>query len=287
MFDREFHEVREGLHLHCLSWGSNTANEVPFVLVHGLASNARLWDGVARHLADLDHFVVAIDQRGHGLSTKPDEGFDMDTVAHDLALLVDVLELDRPVVVGQSWGGNVVVELAASYPRATRGVCAVDGGIISLKTHYPDWSDCAEALAPPHLVGMPAKRMEAAIRSAHPDWSEDGIQGALACMELRDDGTIAPWLTRERHMKVLHGLWEHDPFRLFSDMTVPVMFMPAINDHVSGWAADKRTAVERAALATPKSRIVWFDGADHDLHAQHPRRVANELHQATHDGFFS
>jgi pimeloyl-ACP methyl ester carboxylesterase len=70
-------------------------------------------------------------------------------------------------------------------------------------------------------------------------------------------------------------------------MTVPVMFMPAINDHVSGWAADKRTAVERAARATPKSRIVWFEGADHDLHAQHPQRVAHELHQATHDGFFS
>ena len=287
MFDREFHEIREGLHLHCLAWGSPDSDLCPFVLVHGLASNARLWDGVARELADLGHYVIAVDQRGHGHSGKPDDGFDMETVAHDLALLIDVLELDRPVVVGQSWGANVVVELGARHPQLVRGVCAVDGGTISLKKHYPDWNDCAEALRPPHLVGMPAKRMEAFIRSAHPDWPEDGIQGALACMEVRDDGTIAPWLTLERHMKVLRGLWEHDPFRLFPHLQVPVMFMPALNNHNAGWAADKKEAAERAVRDAPRSHVVWFEGADHDLHAQHPLRVANELHQATYNGFFS
>ncbi len=52
----------------------------PFLLVHGLASNARTWDGVAARLAAEGHPVVAIDQRGHGLSDKPDDGYDYATV---------------------------------------------------------------------------------------------------------------------------------------------------------------------------------------------------------------
>src|SRR5262245_45473360 len=48
----------------------------PFVLVHGLASNLRLWDGVAEHLLSRGHTVVALDQRGHGRSDAPESGYD-------------------------------------------------------------------------------------------------------------------------------------------------------------------------------------------------------------------
>ena len=43
----------------------------PFLLVHGLSSNSRVWDGVARRLAAAGHEVVAVDQRGHGRSEEP------------------------------------------------------------------------------------------------------------------------------------------------------------------------------------------------------------------------
>ncbi|MFM7964797.1 MAG: alpha/beta fold hydrolase, partial [Actinomycetota bacterium] len=81
------------------------------LLVHGLASNARLWDGAADALVELGYHVIAVDQRGHGQSDKPDEGYDMQSVADDLASLITALQLDRPVVAGQCWGGNVVIEL--------------------------------------------------------------------------------------------------------------------------------------------------------------------------------
>ena len=83
-----------------------------FVLVHGLASNARLWDGVGSCLAELGHASVAVDQRGHGSSSKPDHGYDFETVTDDLAAVIEQA-LGRPAVLaGQSWGGNVVVEFA-------------------------------------------------------------------------------------------------------------------------------------------------------------------------------
>lgn len=283
--------MRNDLDLHCVVWEpADGMSRPPFLLVHGLASNARLWDGVARHLAELGHRVVAVDQRGHGHSSKPDDGFDMATVAHDLELLVASIGFERPVVVGQSWGANVVVELAHRSPGVIRGVVAVDGGTIQLRRHFPDWNDCAAQLAPPNLAGMPASRLEAAIRSAHPDWPDEGIAGTLANMEVLPDGTIRPWLSRDRHMKILRGLWEHEPESLFPRIEVPVLFMPAASDdptHARGWAADKREAVERAVRAIPRAAVSWFHGADHDLHAQHPRRVAQELHAETNNGIFS
>jgi len=287
----EFHTVRDGLDLHCVVWGDEASHgRPPFLLVHGLASNARLWDGVGRQLAELGHPVVAVDQRGHGLSSKPDEGFDMATVAHDLELLIDSLGFQRPVVVGQSWGANVVIELAHRAPATVRGVVAVDGGTIELRRHFPDWNDCAQQLAPPNLAGMDHARLESAIRAAHPDWPEDGIAGTIANMELLPDGTIRPWLSRERHMKILRGLWEHEPESLFPALDVPVMFMPAVaegDQRARGWAADKRDAVERALRLIPRAAVSWFHGADHDLHAQHPGRVAQELHEETQGGMFS
>src|SRR5688500_3830906 len=87
-----------------------------FLLVHGLASAARLWDGVGAALAARDLGSVAVDLRGHGESPKPDEGYDFPTVVGDLVPLLD----DRPVAVGQSYGGNVVVELAATHPDRVR-----------------------------------------------------------------------------------------------------------------------------------------------------------------------
>jgi|688.fasta_scaffold65392_4 pimeloyl-ACP methyl ester carboxylesterase len=286
----EFISIRKGLDLHCIVWGADSATGVaPFLLVHGLASNARLWDGVARGLAALGHTVVAVDQRGHGRSSKPDDGFDMATVAHDLELLVGELGLDRPIVAGQSWGANVVVELAHRFPDTVRGVVAVDGGTIQLRRHFPDWNDCAAQLAPPNLTGMPFRRLEAAIRSAHPDWPDEGIAGTLANMEVLEDGTIRPWLSRDRHMRILRGLWEHDPEELFPEISVPVLFMPAVasdESSVRGWAADKRSAVERAVNTLRRAGVSWYHGADHDLHAQHPKRVAQELHDEAINGLF-
>src|SRR5207249_673446 len=59
--------VAPGVELHVEVRAGNRA-AAPFVLVHGLASNARLWDGVADHLHAAGHTVVVTDQRGHGRS---------------------------------------------------------------------------------------------------------------------------------------------------------------------------------------------------------------------------
>jgi pimeloyl-ACP methyl ester carboxylesterase len=258
----------------------------PFLLVHGLASNARLWDGVATRLAALGHPVLAVDQRGHGRSEKPDSGYDFATLAADLVSIVDALDLERPVAVGQSWGGNVVLELAHRHPDVVAGIACVDGGFIELADRFPDWEACRAALTPHKLHGTPLRQLESLIRLAHPGWSEAAIAGALANFEVRPDGTVAPWLTLPRHLLILAELYGHRPSLLFPALTVPVLLVPADTGAV-GWTADKRGAVARASAAAPRLRTRWFSPADHDLHAQFPHELAALLHAHATEGFFA
>ncbi|MEM1333899.1 MAG: alpha/beta fold hydrolase, partial [Actinomycetota bacterium] len=139
--------LSSGVELHVLEWlPTNEPSDTPFLLTHGLASNARLWDGVAWRLAERGHRVIAVDQRGHGRSSKPDGPYDVTTCADDLALLIDSVGFELPpLVAGQSWGGNVVLELGFRHPDSVRLVACVDGGFIDLQERFESWEACATA----------------------------------------------------------------------------------------------------------------------------------------------
>ncbi len=257
-----------------------------FLLVHGLASNARMWDGVGARLAELDFPSVAVDLRGHGESDKPDQGYDFDTVCADLAGVLDGLGIDRAVFVGQSWGGNIVVHAAHRLPDLVMGAVAVDGGMIELARVFPEWEDCARVMAPPRLAGMRAGRLEGAIRATNTDWPESGIVGSLSNFEFLPDGTIRPHLSFERHMMILRELWAHRPSELFAAIERPLLFMPADSGDVS-WTNDKERAVDHAITTARRARAHWFRPAHHDLHAQHPQRCADVLVENVENGFLS
>ncbi len=271
--------VDEGVMLSAVPW-SLASDLTPVLLVHGLASNARLWDGVGADLASRGHPVLAVDQRGHGLSSKPDHGYDFPTLTRDLERLITRLGwLDRaPVLAGQSWGGNVVLDLAAHHPGVASGVVLVDGGTIELSARFADWPTCEAALAPPPLTGTPFTQVEGWVRGNHPDWPEEGIQGTLANMEVLGDGTVRPWLSRDHHMQILRHLWQHHPRELYPDVTIPTALVMAEDRSNQRWMAGKRDEVAAAASALGSwAHVHWIPG-DHDLHAQHPAAVAALIH---------
>ena len=284
--------LRDGVLLRFLEWTPvNEASGIPILLIHGLASNARLWDGPARVLTQMGHAVVAIDQRGHGQSEKPDSGYGMADIAHDVADVLSALEdrhakWARPLVVGQSWGGNVVVEVAHRFGDRIRGAVAVDGGTIELSHAFPEWEECKRTMSPPALAGMSYDKLRSYIRGAHHDWSEEAIDGQMFNMEHLADGTIRPHLSLSNHLKVLMGLWEHVPSQLWSQIEVPILFTPATR------GPDEHTRIKRQQLDTavaqlPTGKVEWFDPADHDLHAQYPERFAAVVNDAITSGFFS
>lgn len=248
---------------------SGEGDKPAFLLVHGLASNARLWDGVGERLAAAGHPSIAVDQRGHGQSFKPDSGYDFATVTADLAALVKET-IGRPVVVaGQSWGGNVVLEFAARYPQLTAGCVLVDGGFIRLREPFPDWETVRSTLAPPDFSGFTVERMDVMRATRFPDWPQSGIEGQIANFEVLPDGGVRPWLSRDNHLRILRELWSHDP-----DLVAPEVSVPTLIIAVGGDDTDRFARVEGFAALLESGRVVWMD-ADHDVHAQHPDRVAD------------
>jgi pimeloyl-ACP methyl ester carboxylesterase len=267
-------EVAAGVCLNVRAWAGAPGR--PYVLVHGLASNARLWDGVAGRLAAAGHPAYAVDLRGHGESDQPEDGYDTGTAAEDVLALCDRLGLDRPVLAGQSWGGNVVLELAARRPDRIAALALVDGGWLHLSDRFPTFEECWAALAPPTLPAVPLADIRDRLRGFHPDWPESGIEGTLGNFRELPDGTARVRLTRERHRSILRSLWAHRPRELYPLVGMPVLLLPA--GHLDG--SGRRVGAERVAeaLATlPDARVRWYDGGDHDLHAQSPDRVAEDL----------
>lgn len=250
--------------LHCLTW-SGPPEAPAYLLVHGLASNAAMWLGVGDLL---DATVVAVDLRGHGPSAKPDEGYAIADVVEDLRALIRVLGLHRPVVAGQSWGGNVVLQLAADSPNLLRGVACVDGGWIRLADTFPTFEACWEVLAPPDFGPTPYEDLVARVTGS--GWPPTGVAGVLGCFERRPDGTAAPWLTRARHELVLRGLYDHDPFGL--EVSVPTLLIPTLRSEAT--ARELAEGIEGA-------RVEAMDG-HHDLHAEQPVAVAALLRSLAH-----
>jgi pimeloyl-ACP methyl ester carboxylesterase len=264
----------------------------PFLLVHGLASNARLWDGVAERLLAAGHPVTAVDQRGHGRSPEPASGYDTGTCADDLAALIDVEGFTgsrAPLVIGQSWGGNVVLSLAARYPGAVAAVGCVDGGWIRLHDRFASFEECWVALAPPRLDHARFDEVQDWISSAHPDWPEQGVLGTLANLVELPDGGVRARLSRDHHADIVRSLFEGDPMELYPRVQVPVLLVPATGPEPTAEEAaeptsmdarrqaNTRRSVGEALSALPDARVRWYPGADHDLHAQHPDRLARDL----------
>ena len=275
--------VADGVALNTAVWEGGGRR--PFLLVHGLSSNLRTWEGVADRLHEIGHPVAAVDMRGHGLSDKPDGGYDFATLTSDVLALMDALGLDRPVVAGQSTGGNLAVKLASRSSEAVAGAVGVDGGILELQEQWPVWEDCADALKPPALAGTPLSKIREHIRTSHPDWSEEGVAATLANLEVLPDRTVRPWLTLDRHMQLLRSLWEHRPSQIVPTLRVPLLLLLA--DPGDDSVEHNRRAAERAVATDPGRVIVkWFSPGDHDLHVQHPAAVADRLAEAVSNGFF-
>jgi pimeloyl-ACP methyl ester carboxylesterase len=315
----------DGIRLSALRWTPTRPTTPPPVLLHhGLASSAGFWGPTAAHLAagvdgrasgaagDDDQRaavtrpdpspghrvpsggpareVVALDARGHGESDRPDDGYRTGQVATDLqAALVELgwteAGMARPVLVGHSWGGNVVLEHAARHPGVAAGIVLVDGGFLELG--HMTWEETERDLAPPRMGPMTWTEFTARAAGwwGATGWSDAVEQAIHHNFEELPDGTIRPRLSRERHMAVLRGMWEQRPSELYGSVRVPVLLLPARRSGADGrerqFIERKAQAIERAVAALGRSgvpvTVEWFEESIHDIPLQHPARLAARI----------
>mgnify|MGYP001373354129 CR=1 FL=1 len=150
--------IAGNLTFHYVQWGTQGT---PIICVHGITANAFYFQALADDLAD-NHRVFAYDLRGRGDSDKPEQGYNVPIHAADLSELIDVLELERPVVIGHSLGAWISLYFAAHYPEKLSKLVLIDAGaLLPWKTsnERPTWLNTSF-----NRLGMPVASFEEYIQ---------------------------------------------------------------------------------------------------------------------------
>lgn len=273
------------LRFHYLNWGGHGQ---PVVLLHGLASNARIWDLVAPHL--IKNFrVFALDQRNHGLTDPAEDGFDFETITRDLFAFLETMNLERPILVGHSWGASTVLAYAASRavgPFAPAGIVLVDGGLFAMKD-VPGftWEKAEVMLRPPELDGMPVEDFRARMQDFLPAglYSEQIARIILANFRIDEDEKLYRRLPIPKHMQIARAIYEKQTFELFGRVRCPILLCPAQetprDERGAQFLQLKQDGAARAAQINSRVRAHWFENTIHDVPLQRPAELAEAIQQ--------
>jgi lipase len=161
------------------------AAPVPVVLLHGLTDSAACWPTVLRRYEADGRTVVALNARGHGGSTLPDEPFTIAALAADVALALRSLHLGPALVVGHSMGGVTAEELALTAPELVAGLVLEDPAWAGAGGR-PAW--LASAIA--DVTGRTVEEIAARGRLDNPGWSEEELLGWAEAKSRVDPGLL-------------------------------------------------------------------------------------------------
>ena len=269
-----------GLTFHFRDWGGAGP---PLVLLHGLASNCRIWDLTAPQLTSR-FTVYALDQRGHGQTDGPDHGYDFPSVCGDLLAFTQALDLERPLLAGHSWGGNVVLQYAVDHPDATSGVVMVDGGTIEVSSMPGmSWERAQVQMAPPDFSETTWDQLLERVKGGDLGaiWSPEVEDFFRANFRIAPDGKISPHLSRENHMQCVRALWEHKPSQLFSRVKAPALVVPAWrpprHEREALFTESKVRMVGMAQDLLERCTVAWMEDTIHDIPLQRPQELAQAI----------
>ncbi len=128
---KEDYIMANGINTYYLEQGEG----YPIILLHGGFSTARInWGNLIPKLSK-NFRVIAPDYRGHGKTDNPSGKFSYRLMADDIAELITVLNLDRPLICGQSDGGQIALELAMNYPELIKAI-VITGVLIEISESY-------------------------------------------------------------------------------------------------------------------------------------------------------
>jgi esterase len=263
------HLVIDGFRLHMLDWGGDGP---ALLLLHGGALTAHTWDPVCQSLRDR-YRCLALDQRGHGDSEwSPELDYSIDAYVRDLAGLVESLDLQQLVVVGQSLGAVNALTYSARHPDKVAGLVMIDAGPWVQREGAGRIADFV--LADPVLPSV-----EDFVERAHrfnPRRDPEQLRATLVHNLRPLPGGSWTWKYDRRHLT-------HERFDAFrqelialqdrlADVRCPVLV-------VRGEESDVFSAVdaERLAAALPDARVITVPDAGHTVQGDNPRALARAL----------
>jgi pimeloyl-ACP methyl ester carboxylesterase len=251
--DRELETALDGRALVFSSSAPETpTSSAPLVLVHGWASDRRVWRGLVDELGE--HRVIALDLPGHGGSEEPVVDLDMELFARAVIAVMDEAGIPRAVLVGHSNGTPVVREVYRRDPERVAGLVVLDGPLRSFVTEEmaasvreslagDDWQQVVRGF----VDGMPAPALTAEQRAEIRTMAVEQSQSAVV-------GGFVAALDPE--------IWRDDPIE------VPTLVILA---EQPSWSAEYLAWVGELV---PELELHVWPGAGHFLMVERPAEVA-------------
>ncbi|HTK07334.1 MAG TPA: alpha/beta hydrolase [Ktedonobacteraceae bacterium] len=240
---------------HYLSWGAEHTELPGIVLLHGMTSSALNWVRVGPALADR-YRVYALDMRGHGESIKPPRGtYSLRQTADDAIAFIETLGLQRPALLGHSWGGATAIVLASGV-GSQKPVLQLSHLILG--DPPPGLHSVSPELQATVIrdIGRPAQKLRAEITASNPDWTEAEIEARIDALHK---------VTKEAVESIyIDAGKEGDLLPLLATLAAPTLLIRA--DSHLGTPLDD-AAWQQAKLYLPAhSHAVQINGATHGIH---------------------
>ena len=269
--------------IHYLDWGppagKREADAPPLILIHATGFLAALWSPIAEQLSNTFR-VVAMDQRGHGDSDKPADGYTFELLADDTQRLIEELGLKNPFAAGHSSGGTTIVVHAQKYPGVIQRSVLIEPIL-----PRPEWYEVpnmnpnrlAEGARKRRAVRPSREEMFEAYRSRQmfERWREDMLQtyvdqGTAEC----EDGQVELKCPPEVEAQFFEAVVDVDAWPHLAEFTMPTLVLWGAESHLIA-----RGITDQLDEALPNAETILVDDATHFLPQERPDEIARLMEQ--------
>lgn len=265
-------ETKDGTTIYYKDWG--TAEKGTFVFSHGWPLSSDAWEDQMFYLASNGYRVIAHDRRGHGRSSQPWTGNNMDTYADDLSQLFEKLSLTDVVLVGHSTGGGEVTRYMTRH-----GTSRVKGAVL-ISAVVPGMVKSAN-----NPDGLPMSVFDGIREGMTKDRSQLLKDFTAAFYGANRPGSTVSQGLRDTFWLIgMQGGFKnlYDCIAAFSEtdftdevqkLDVPLLIIHGDDDQI----VPIDISAKRLSTLMPSATLKVYQGADHGLPSTHKDRINEDL----------
>ncbi|QBS42438.1 alpha/beta fold hydrolase [Nocardia sp. CS682] len=260
----------DDVQLFYMDWGSGA----PVVFTHSWSLSSAMWQYQMIPLAEQGLRCVAYDRRGHGRSDQPWDGYDFDTLADDLAAVLERLDLHGVTLVGHSTGTPEIVRYLARHGSARIAKIVLVSSALPLLMKTPDNPDGFEAAELEQMHALWPIDFPRWVREVAEPFFGVGLPGNEISRDLLEWSVADTHSVSVRAMMCLaHPVTETDHRDDMRRIDVPALVIHGAADAFNPVGLCGR----QTAALIPDSRLKVYDNGPHGLHLTHRDQLTGDL----------